>query len=219
MSKRLLTAVVMLYLVAGPGSRAGAQSANPNARIGVMGGVNLAKFSVEDPDDADLSNRVGLLAGLSYARPRPGSFGFEMDLLFSAKGAKSVDGSDELTFKLNYLEVPVLLRYDFATTGGVRPHLAAGPSLALRTGCSAEGSSGGVSASVDCDALEEELDVKFKSVDVGATVGGGLDFAVGRNTFTVGARYTLGLVSIVEDETSKNRALSLFAGISMPLRR
>lgn len=217
MTKRLL-AVVMLCVVAGAGSRAEAQSANANARIGVMGGINLSTFSGEDSSD-DLENRMGLLAGLSYARPRPGSFGFEMDLLFSAKGAKSSDGPNEVTFNLNYLELPVLLRYDFATTGGIRPHLSAGPSFALRTGCSGEGNNNGVSVSVDCDELQDALNVEFKSIDVGATVGGGLDFAVGRNTFTVGARYTLGLVSIVEDESTKNRAISLFAGISMPLRR
>lgn len=217
MTKRLLT-VVMLCVVAGAGSRVEAQSANANARIGVMGGINLSTFSGEDSAD-DLENRMGLLAGLSYARPRPGSFGFEMDLLFSAKGAKSSDGPNDVTFKLNYLELPVLLRYDFATTGGIRPHLSAGPSFALRTGCSGEGSSNGVSVSVDCDELQDALNSEFKSIDVGATVGGGLDFAVGRNTFTVGARYTIGLVSIVEDESTKNRAISLFAGISMPLRR
>lgn len=196
-----------------------AQAPANRARIGVMGGINLAKLAGDDVDDA--KNRVGVLGGLSYVRNWGGAAGLEMDILYSAKGVKSVEGNDEFTIKLNYLEIPVLLRYDFPSTSAVRPHLAIGPSLAFRTGCGAETKTGGASVSVDCDELQEGLDVKLKSFDLGATVGGGLDFAMGRNTFTVGARYTMGLMAVADadDDDTKNRVISLFAGISMPLRR
>ncbi len=220
MSKRLGGLVLLCAASAVIGSvQLQAQTPASRARIGVMGGINLATLRGDDVEDA--KNRVGLLGGLSYVRNWGGAAGLEMDVLYSAKGAKVVDGSEEFTFKLDYLEIPVLLRYDFPSTSAIRPHLAVGPSFAFRTSCGGEGKSSGTSVSIDCDELQDSFDVKFKSFDLGATVGGGLDFAMGRNTFTVGARYTLGLVNVADadDSDTKNGAIALFAGISMPLRR
>ena len=183
---RLMLLGVVSALIGSAKVEAQASAPATRARIGVMAGVNLATLAGNDVDDAE--NRIGALGGLSYVRNWGGATGLEMDILYSAKGVKSVDGSDEFTLKLNYIEIPVLLRYDFPSSGAVRPHVSIGPSLAFRASCGAETTSGGASISVDCDGLQEGLDVKLKSLDVGAALGAGLDFAMGRRTFTVGAR-------------------------------
>lgn len=187
-------------------------------RIGVMGGVNIAKLTGDNFDDVD--SRIGPMVGLSYVRYAPGGLGFEIDALYSAKGVKDSEEGADITFKLNYLELPLLARYDFKSASSTRVHLVAGPSLALRAGCSIEGKAEGVDVSLDCDDVAETFDGEISSFDVGLTAGGGVDFAVGRNTFTLGARFTQGLLNIADgDGDAKNRTISVFAGVSMPLRR
>ena len=48
---------------------------------------------------------------------------------------------------------------------------------------------------------------------------GGLDFAVGANTVSFGARYTYGLVDLADIGSIRNRAISLLGGVSMPIGR
>ena len=188
-------------------------------RIGVMGGVNLSTFGGDDTD-ASLESKLGFIGGLTLVKTRPGALGFEADALYSMKGSKSTGAGSEASFKLNYIEVPLLLRFDVPTAGSIRPHLVAGPALALRVGCSAEGKASGITVSLSCDEMEEIFDGTLKSFDVGLTGGGGIDFPMGTRTFTLGARYTYGLLNITDDETStKNKAFSFFAGVSMPFGR
>jgi hypothetical protein len=220
MGKRMLRCCTLVLGLA-IAARLDAQATGEPLRIGVIGGLNLAKFGGEDTAD-NLENRVGLLGGLSLTKARPGALGFEIDGLYSMKGAKSSGAASEATFKLDYLEVPLLLRYDFPVAGTIRPHLAVGPSVALRVGCSAEGRSGGVTVSLDCDdAGDESFGSDLRTFDAGIVVGGGVDFTAGRNTLTLGARYSYGLLSISggDDINTKNRVISLFAGFAIPLSR
>ena len=69
--------------------------------------------------------------------------------------------------------------------------------------------------------MSQFFEGRLKSFDTGLTAGGGLDFPVRANTFTLGARYTYGLLSItdVDEASTKNRAFSVFAGYSMSFGR
>lgn len=208
-----VAALVALVVGALPMS---AQVAGPGAPLrptfGVFAGINFAHLS-----DADgLEARTALLAGAFGTFRLSPNFGLQPELVISQKGAKAESGdADGIgTIKMDYLEIPLLARIEFPNPGGgVRPFLLMGPSLAFQVGCKIAGESGGVSASVDCDSelLSEFLD--FKSFDVGATVGGGLDFPVGARTLSLGVRYDHGLSSVVEESDSKNRAVSITVGI------
>jgi len=190
-------------------------------RFGVTAGMNIAKLSGADGGIVD--NRTGFLAGGLVVIPVGRNFAFQPEILFATKGAAASDSGFTGSMKLQYVEVPVILRLDVPTSGKIKPFAYAGPAFALKTGCAFEGSGGGVSASVDCDQLFGQIgdpgDFSFRSADVGGLVGGGLAFDVGGRLFTVGARYEVGLVSIFQNDDAKNRVLSFLGTFEWPFHR
>jgi len=189
----------------------GASEVGP-ARLGLLGGVNLAKVG-GDNEMEDVKNRMGVLLGATFVKPMTANFSLELDALYSMKGFKQSEGGEDATFKVNYLEIPILARIELGKAGAASPHLYAGPAIGLRIGCEAEF----MGVSVKCDEFDDEEEIK--SLDFGAMLGGGVDVPMGNNTFTVGVRYTLGLAKISEESDAKNRAIGLYAGFSMPLKR
>lgn len=201
-----------------PGAVATAQLApTPLPRLGVVVGVNSA--SVTDADG--LSSRTSYVGGLSMTWPLSGQVSFQPELLFTMKGAQETSSSGTGTLKLNYLEVPLLLRFDIPATGNVKPFVYAGPSVAVQTSCNIEGSSGGSTVSFSCEELAREAGASttFSRTDAGAIFGGGIAFDVNGRTLTVGARYESDFVKISSDSDSKNRVLTFIATIEWPFHR
>lgn len=190
---------------------------SPPIRVGLLGGVNFA--TLKGDDDEGLKTRTGLLAGATLVKPFRSGFGLEIDALYSMKGAKADEDGGSLVTKVDYLEVPVMLRYDASSTGTVTPHFGAGVSLAYQTRCKVEASGGGMSASVNCSELEDEQDITFKTFDVGLVAGAGIDLKSGSTTYTIGARYTFGLTDLTDQANLRNRAFQLFAGVAIPINR
>jgi hypothetical protein len=196
----------------------GSAAAGPT--YGVLVGVNIANFHGSDVSGTD--SRTGFIGGVTGTFRLSHVFGIQPELLFEQKGAAAdfvgVDETGNLvgvdgTFKLNYLEIPVLARVEFTPeSGAVRPFLLAGPSVAVRIGCSLAGSAQGVSASVGCnDVLGDEA---VSSVDFGAAVGGGLDILMGTWDLSLGVRYDHGLESVLDGSNMKNKAISVLAGVT-----
>jgi hypothetical protein len=177
-----------------------AQALNPKPTLGVIAGLNLAK--VGGSDVSDVSNRTGLAAGLYATFHMHKGFGIEPEALFSMQGAKS--GTQ--TVKLNYIQVPVLARYDFPSKSPAMPFLVAGPAFGFKAGCKV--SDGSESASCSDAGMDT------KSFDLGAAVGAGVGFRAGKNTVSVQARYTHGFSDIVDGASVKNRDIGILAGIS-----
>src|SRR5688572_8077351 len=94
---------------------------------GVKGGLNLADISFDpDEDDDDCCDmKAGFVAGV-FANFGTEMVSFQPELLYSMKGGK---GSDDSKFKLNVVEVPLLLRADLPTGGSVRPFVVVGPAF------------------------------------------------------------------------------------------
>ena len=182
--------------------------------VGVMAGVNLAKIGGDDITSAD--NRTGLLGGVFVTFHITNSFGIQPELLYSQKGfSDNSDPDFDATFKLDYIDVPVLLRYDIPVVGPIRPFFVAGPAFGLQMKCAVAASGQGVSASVDCDRIGEESEVQFekKTFDMSGVLGAGLDFRLGGTTLMVGARYEHGFSDVVEDASVRNRTWSIVAGL------
>src|SRR5262249_55093001 len=138
---------------------------------------------------------------------------------YSPKGVKSSDGGVDVSIRLNYLEVPVLARWNFTSSSSVTPHLYAGPAIAFRTGCSLSLSAQGASLSSECTELESDEggQLNISKIGFGVVVGGGLSFDLGARRATVGARYDAGLKNIVSSGEAKNRTLSILASFEVPL--
>ena len=105
------------------------------------------------------------------------------EVLYSTQGVKSKELGFDADIKLDYITVPFMLK--FYLVNGF--NLEIGPQLGFLTSAKVE--------------LEEsvEFDVKdsLKNVDVGANLGLGYKFS---NGFIVGARYSLGLININDEE-------------------
>jgi hypothetical protein len=189
-------------------SVAGAQ----DLEFGIKGGASLADLA--DPDDAfgdaESSTRNGFVAGAFLAFPLGDSVSLQAEALFAQKGAKFEFENLDTTLKLDYVEVPLLLKYRFGGEG-IRPYVFAGPYVGFRTKAEVEVDAGGDGTSTD------ELEDETKSTDFGAVAGGGLEFPAGSGAFLLEARYARGLTNIASDDVDnddevKHAVVSLLVG-------
>lgn len=172
-------AIVLLLGTFGPAMAAGGLEA------GVKGGVNIANQST-DPSDSELADsRTGLALGGFVGIPVLPSVRVQPEALFMMKGdQESADGMTG-SFKLNYIEVPVLAKIGFLNQSSAHPSLFFGPSISFNTTAKAEVSGGGSDGSTDVKDY-------VNPVDFGVVVGGGVDF----QNFGIDVRYTRGLSNV-----------------------
>jgi opacity protein-like surface antigen len=199
---------------------ASAQTASaPQAsrRLGLLAGINLATFAGSNVQGA--SNHTGFLGGVVLVLPMAQDFALQIEGEFTMKGAESNSSNANSSFKLNYVELPVLARFDVPVSGGVKPFIYAGTAIALQTSCDIEATSGGVTVTFTCEEANRQFGstTKFNSFDVGAMLGGGLAFDVNGRTLTVGTRYNWGLQHISSDADAKNRVLSFVLTFEWPI--
>ncbi len=169
------------------------QSAYSQVHVGLVGGVNVATMTDEDPDVVGVSSRTSFSLGVVVEVALRRGFSLRAEPTYLRKGAVETvsDGliSGENEFQFSYLEVPLLLSYTFST-GPVRPYLTAGPSVGLF---------------LDADdavlrrpdgVFKADMDAVVKRFDVGLALGSGVSYPVGRVTLFAQGRYTLGLTNI-----------------------
>lgn len=200
---RLIGALALLFALP---SIASAQAGSSG--FGVKGGFNISSVKV-DFDDVSVTGdgRAGILLGAFYAVDFNPHFGIQVEGLFTQKGTEfgvedDLGFDDDTSFKLNYIEFPVLARVNFpASAATVR--LLAGPAIGFKA-----------SQSIKVGNIEIDADeVPLKSFDFGLALGGAVEI----NRFIVDARYTWGLTDIndsddAEEPTVKNRAFSFSVG-------
>jgi Outer membrane protein beta-barrel domain len=157
--------------------------------IGVKGGLSLAEFSGGDNafDQAE-GSRKGLVAGAFLAFPLGGPLSLQPEALFAQKGSAYDFPDIDTIIKLDYVEVPLLLKARFGVF--VRPYVFAGPYVGFR-----------LSAKADSDAGEDgpdgvDLEDETKGIDYGYVAGAGLEIGV----VLIEARYARGLAGIASDE-------------------
>ena len=213
---RTLAAVSLALLTAAAATGAHAQGMTaPKPTFGVLAGINVATLGGSDAQNA--GSRTGLAIGGSATFHITNQFGIEPELLFSQKGASETINATQATLKLDYIEIPVLARYDVSTRGPAHPFFLAGPALAFEVSCNAEVSNGGQSASESCDNLNQQLEggLSKKSFDFGGQLGAGVVFPAGKKmNLSVSVRYTLGFVDTFDNADAKNRNWSFLAGLT-----
>ena len=128
------------------------------------------------------------------------------EVMFTQKGTRfsNEEFNEELTTRLDYIEIPVLVVANIPVSGSVLPFVYAGPTFAFNT--LAE-------VTIESEGTEEKVNVSdnAKVADLGVAFGGGAKIA----NFGIEARYTLGLSNIAEDEVGeklKTRTFSILFG-------
>ena len=191
--------------------------------IGIKGGIIIADLAIDDAGTSEQTDtRSAFALGPFVEFGISDVFSVQPEVLYTQKGTKDTEDGIDLTFKLNYIEIPVLLKARISSAeGGVLPSVYAGPVFAFETKCEVEGSDGGVSATVECND-EELLGLETKSVDFGVALGAGVSIPAGSVVIVGDARYTLGLSDIndtaeFEELDVKNRTWSVLVGVGIPL--
>jgi hypothetical protein len=202
--KKALVLLVVSFLIAG------SSFAQVKISGGVLAGVNMGNVSIDPtPTGVDFSNLAGFAAGGVLNFEFAGGLGIQVEPMYIQNGAKASSGGSEFKIKANYIEIPAMLMYTFATgQGQVEPYVMAGPVLGIKV--SAKETNG------------TEVDIKdyIKSTNFSGTFGAGVKIPVGMNKIFVEGRYTIGFSDINNDfapgYTIKTKGLAFFAGITFP---
>jgi hypothetical protein len=179
--------------------------------------------------------------GVGIVLPVAGGVGIQPELRIVQKGATyratwmAVADGDTMyahlsePLRLFYAELPILARLELPRgPGGVRPHLAAGPYFGWLLGCSSylvpidPGAGAGLHPTVASDSVSVGSACNRDAVrrtEVGVAAGAGARLPLGAVTAVADLRYERGLRGVVSDRPGdvRNRALSLTAGVSLPV--
>ncbi len=180
--------------------------------FGIRAGVNFATFN---NTDLDTESRTGLMAGfyLNYHIPNS-PISIQPEILYTQKGAAVTfpDDSGPPTiseYKLDYITIPVLAKFDYVLDGPVTPHVYFGPYVAFNINAEAQYEEPGGS-------ITEDIGDQIRNTDFGVVVGAGVDIS----RFNVSFRYSVGLTPVFEDAQAagnddiKNGVLSIAAGFT-----
>lgn len=183
----------------------------PNLALGLEGGLNLANVSITPSQTSN--SRTGLIVGGVLDIGISRTIGVTTGLRYVMKGFQVTNQGVTFTDKLNYLEVPALLKVKFPLTE-VKPYLVGGPVLGIRVSATEEQSNGQQTADVDASSA-------FESIDFGLLFGGGLDFNVATKTdLFIQAGYGFGLSNIWKQTTTvtvKNYGIQFTGGVKFRL--
>jgi hypothetical protein len=125
-------------------------------------------------------------------------------------GAYETDEANSREIRHDYVQVPILLRFNVVPLGPVRPFICGGGygSYLIKSVSVLE--TGGV-------VEKEDLTDEYLRYDYGVVVGAGIAFKVPLIGFSIEGRYNYGLANIIKDpaagESLKNRSLMVLVGI------
>lgn len=132
--------------------------------LGAKAGVNFASFSGDDAQNLNFEGRTGFHLGLILEMPLTDDFSIQPEVLYSTLGGNtneaSLEQATDLNFKMDYISVPVLVKYYF--WGNL--NLEAGPQFSFNTRNDIEGQFGG-------QDISEDFQSETRTIDVGGAVG------------------------------------------------
>jgi hypothetical protein len=209
-----------------------------------VGGLNFSQFSGDDTGarvlfaDDDLGSgeisgdvggtRVGLVAGAMVNVFFTDNFGFRSGVLWARKGSDGevrlrgdipglgiVDLTADVSFTLDYFELPLLGVVAFPVSDGATVRMMAGPVLAFN-------SSADVEVSLFDFSESEDIGDEIKALDVLGLLGLGVVIPVGSVDVVIDGSYSRGFTGI--DDTSadldiKNSEFRVVAGVAIPIGR
>ncbi|MEQ8524280.1 porin family protein [Gracilimonas sp.] len=164
-------------------------------KFGVKAGANYSTFNNTD----NVEYKAGFVGGIYSSIKVPASpLTIQPEVLYVQYGA-GIENSDAW-FRVNYLQIPVLLKFGF-NTPGVQPNVFFGPYMGINLNSEVKNESGSIN-----------LDDQAEGTDFGIAVGAGLDIS----KFNIGLRYTAGLKDVANDnfnDEAKNGAFALTVGV------
>lgn len=171
-------------------------NAIPKSNAGIKGGYNLAAVSFDG--DGETEQRHGFHIGIYGESFISESFSIQPELMYSQQGYKITDSGGTFTQKLDYINLPMMLK----AYPSKNFFLEAGPQIGLA-----------VSHKEEYDGLfsgSQEYDPN--SFDWGLNFGGGFKTDSG---ISLGARYHLGLGDLYDKGKAQNRVWQFSIGFDL----
>lgn len=187
MKKLLISAIAVMAL----------SSVRSQVQFGVKAGVNIATLTLSSDlsgSGESLSSKTDFNAGVLASIPLFNSFTLQPEINYSGQGAKGSDGTTTTTVNYNYINVPILFKFNhssglFAETG---------PQIGFL-----------ISANAKADGQSEDIKSQISSTDFSWAFG--LGYKTQMN-LGIDLRYNLGLSNTVKDSgngTSKNSVFQI----------
>ena len=175
--------------------------------FGLRVGLNASHVSSESPllngTGVKTGLNIGVAAGtqLTYRAP----LFIESGVYYSQKGGKSGDGNNKFTYDLNYLEVPLIIKYKHFVGNQTSIQPYAGGYLAI-------GTDGDIKNYGTRTAFSSFDDGYFNRFDGGLKIGCGVGF----NMLYLDASYDIGLANIGQDnfDDTRNGCFTLNIGVN-----
>ncbi len=239
-------AVVLMCAVSAPVSAEGVWNNFNNGRtsfeLGAKGGVIISGLKGDGVDVLDDQLRmtvpvvsddpyVWFIAGATVTFGFGPYFAVQPELLYHRGGKeyslRQAANIFNLDIRSDYLTIPVLLKLVLPSNHKFRPHFFAGPHLSFTLNSEVDGLSE-IPDTLDLAFLDElgrddDVDDETRNVDVGVTVGVGLDIKVGPGYVVIDARYMRGFIDVFDtDEVTnnaeeiKNQNFAVMAGYTYP---
>ena len=155
---------------------------NSQAQLGLKGGVNISNFTGGDFPNIEKNPLVAFHAGILW-RIKFDHLVLQPEALWSTQGAKLDDqgqGSEE-DYKVNYLNIPIMLQWQFKGNF----YVEAGPQAGFKLSEDIPSSAG--------------IDDFAKSTDI--SIGLGLGFVKSKG-LGIGGRYTVGVTKVGDFESA-----------------
>ena len=181
----------------------------PNAYYGLRVGPSFTSVISDSPflDGGGVTTglNVGVVAGFEMI-PASSIF-FETGLNYTEKGGKGKVGGDKFSYNLNYLELPLTLKYIAPIDRGVTIQPFIGGYVAAGVGGKIKDYGSRTAYSSFGDGIDQ-----FKRFDGGLRLGCGL----GMDMFYAELGYELGLANVGQDDfdDTRNSALMLTLGLN-----
>ena len=160
--------------------------------VGIKVGMAYATLSTDVPEFENAGPGAGFTIGAFGTYNITPALAIQPELLYVRKGPGDTDLLTSAGFRLRYLEIPLLVKYDLVRTGKTAPRLYLGPAAAVLLG--ADIYYHGLFSDYDHDVKDG-----MKSVDFCLVFGGEIEIrsvSIGRLMFDV--RYSLSLSSSID---------------------
>lgn len=149
------------------------EDTDTETRYGFKAGINISNYSssnLDDIQDGLNDSRIGAVFGFLVDMHVAGKLRFQPEFLYSAQGSK------EKALRADYLQIPLMLKFDLADFLNIQ----AGPQVGFKI---------------------HEFEDSFKNFDYAVNVGIGLNVL---ENVSIEARYSLGLADMFDEDRAPN---------------
>lgn len=169
-------------------------------QLGLKGGINVASFTGVPIQNVSKSAYVSFNGGGFINFLIGNNFSIQPEVLFSTQGTKIDSGGTKTTYKVSYLAVPVMAKFEFNSGFFVE----AGPQFSFK---------------LSEDVPNSNINSFAKNLDL--SLGAGLGYH-GKSGFGVGGRYLAGLSKVgnynksaLQNPDFKNSAIQIYVSFSL----